>query len=205
MITWRYFLHCHVCSALLRSLLWVFASDAAWHVVYLLVENERAPFSGRWIDVEDSINSYCTTPHFMCHSKLSIGLSCVPSQYAPPTRVCATVPPRWPLRHWSESLKSLLHMAFKERWHRVCDRSWYWDWQPWKIKSRLAVRKVKMRLALGFCGQFAKTTFSSLSVRRLEVGHHIEVKGSVSALRRTLCSLQMLWFVSGGAFHVLWA
>lgn len=33
-----------------------------------------------------------------------------------------------------------------------------------------------MRLALGFCGQFAKATFSSLSVQKLEVGHHIEVK-----------------------------
>ena len=32
-----------------------------------------------------------------------------------------------------------------------------------------------MRLALGFCGQFAKTTFSS-SVKKLEVGHHIEVR-----------------------------
>lgn len=41
-----------------------------------------------------------------------------------------------------------------------------------------------MRLALGFCGQFAKATFSSLSVKKLEVGHHIEVRRFVSALRR---------------------
>lgn len=31
-----------------------------------------------------------------------------------------------------------------------------------------------MRLALGFCGQFAKATFSSLSVKK--VGLHIEVR-----------------------------
>lgn len=47
------------------------------------------------------------------------------------------------------------------------------DWQP---------AKVKMRLALGFCGHVAKTAFSSLSARKLEAGHRVEVK-----LRRTLC------------------
>lgn len=36
-----------------------------------------------------------------------------------------------------------------------------------------------MRLALGFCGQFAKATFSTLSIKTLEVGHHIEVRGFV--------------------------
>lgn len=41
-----------------------------------------------------------------------------------------------------------------------------------------------MRLALGFCGQFAKATFSSLSVKKLEVGHHIEVRRFVSAILR---------------------
>lgn len=44
-----------------------------------------------------------------------------------------------------------------------------------KFKSRLTVWEVKMRLALGFCGQFAKATFSSLSAKKLEVGHQIEV------------------------------
>lgn len=33
-----------------------------------------------------------------------------------------------------------------------------------------------MRLALGFCGQFAKATFSSLSIKKLDVGHCIEVR-----------------------------
>lgn len=33
-----------------------------------------------------------------------------------------------------------------------------------------------MRLALGFCGQFAKATFSSLSIKKLEVGQHFEVR-----------------------------
>lgn len=41
-----------------------------------------------------------------------------------------------------------------------------------------------MRLALGFCGQFAKATFSSLSIKKLEVGHHIEVRRFVFALWR---------------------
>lgn len=39
-----------------------------------------------------------------------------------------------------------------------------------------------MRLALGFCGQFAKTTFSALSVKKLEVGHLIEVRRVVFEL-----------------------
>lgn len=39
-----------------------------------------------------------------------------------------------------------------------------------------------MRLALGFCGQFAKATFSSLSIKKLEVGHYIEVRRLVFAL-----------------------
>lgn len=33
-----------------------------------------------------------------------------------------------------------------------------------------------MRLALGFCGHVAKTAFSSLSGRKVEVGNRIEVK-----------------------------
>lgn len=36
-----------------------------------------------------------------------------------------------------------------------------------------------MRLALGFCGQFAKTTLSSISIKTLEVGQHIEVRSTV--------------------------
>lgn len=39
-----------------------------------------------------------------------------------------------------------------------------------------------MRLALGFCEQFAKATFSSFSIKNLEVGHHIEVRGFVVGL-----------------------
>lgn len=39
-----------------------------------------------------------------------------------------------------------------------------------------------MRLALGFCRQFAKATFSSLSIKKLEVGRHIEVRRFVSVL-----------------------
>ena len=35
-----------------------------------------------------------------------------------------------------------------------------------------------MRLALGICGQFAKATFSSLSIKKPEVEHHTEVRGS---------------------------
>lgn len=41
-----------------------------------------------------------------------------------------------------------------------------------------------MRLALGFCGQFAKATFSSLYIKKLEVGHYIEVRRMVFALWR---------------------
>lgn len=39
-----------------------------------------------------------------------------------------------------------------------------------------------MRLALGICGQFAKATFSSLSVKKLEVELHTEVRGFAVAL-----------------------
>lgn len=133
-----------------------------------------------------------------------------PRWSAPPTRVCAPAMPKWPLRHWLESLKSLLHIAFKEKCHWVSVRNWYGDDEPWKIQSRLTAWKVKMRLALGFCGQFAKATFSSLSVKTLEVRQQIEVRGSVSAPR---CSrAESLYSSSPTAlvcsvrrFHVVWA
>lgn len=47
-----------------------------------------------------------------------------------------------------------------------------------------------MRLALGFCGHIAKTAFSSLSARKLEAGHLVEVK-----LRLTLCCSAVSRFV----------
>lgn len=34
-----------------------------------------------------------------------------------------------------------------------------------------------MRLSLGFCGQFAKATYSSLSVKRFEIENRIWVGG----------------------------
>lgn len=49
-----------------------------------------------------------------------------------------------------------------------------------------------MRLALGFCGQFAKATFSSLSITKLEVEHNTQVRGFTVAL----------WLITGGdAFY----
>lgn len=90
--------------------------------------------------------------------------------------VC-TVLPRWPLWHWPESLKSLLHMSVKQEWHRLRKRDWHCE--HWKIKSRLTVWKVKMRLVGGFCGHFAKSPFSSLSIKKLEV---IEVRELVYVL-----------------------
>lgn len=41
-----------------------------------------------------------------------------------------------------------------------------------------------MRLAMGFCGQLAKATLSSLSIKKLEVGNHTEVRRYVLALCR---------------------
>lgn len=90
--------------------------------------------------------------------------------------VC-TVWPRWPLWHWPESLKSLLHMSVKQEIHRLCVR--HWDCERWNIKSRTTVWKVKMRLVVGFCQHFAKANFSSLSITKLEA---IEVRGLVSVL-----------------------
>ena len=41
-----------------------------------------------------------------------------------------------------------------------------------------------MRLAMGFCGQLAKATLSSLSIKKLEVGNHTEVRRYMVALCR---------------------
>lgn len=43
-----------------------------------------------------------------------------------------------------------------------------------------------MRLALGFFGQFAKATFSSLPFKKFEAGHHIRVRGFVVARWQSL-------------------
>lgn len=64
-----------------------------------------------------------------------------------------------------------------------------------------------MRLALEFCGQFAKTTFSSLSLKKLEVGYRIEVRGLLLQLGEVaglmLCSPSLNALVcSVTGFHV---
>lgn len=111
--------------------------------------------------------------------------------------VC-TIWPRWPLWHWPESLKRLLHMAVKQEWHRLCVR--HWDCERWKIKSRPTVWKVKMRLVVGSCRHFAKANFSSLAITKLDA---IEVRGLVSVSTRWVLLSVLLCFASQEMFILL--
>lgn len=89
------------------------------HFDYIFLFNSYCWFISFW---SDPINLCCILLLTLSVTLLSKGLSCAPRSFAPPTRVCAPVTPTWTLRHWPESLKSLLHMAFKEKWHRVSVR-----------------------------------------------------------------------------------
>lgn len=86
-------------------------------------------------------------------------------------------------------------MSVKQEWHGLWIR--HWDCEHRKMKWRLTVWMLKMRLVVGFCGNFAKANFSSLSIRNLEV---IEVRGLVSVLDSWVLIPVLLCFTAWEVF-----
>lgn len=135
---------------------------------------------------------------FFCCSYSNFDIRCAHVIICSSHLGACTVWPRWPLWHWPESLKSLLHMSVKQEWHRLCARRW--GCERWNINSRPTVWKVKMRLVVGFCRHFAKAHFYSLSITKLEA---TEVRGLVLVLDSWVFISVLLCFPAREMFILL--